>query len=57
MSRPAYCPGCGSTLPGDERTAVPISDPESGDGGYDCYCEACGWSGDILPDDEQGIYG
>lgn len=56
MSRPAYCPGCGSTLPGDERTAMPILEPESGDGGYDCYCGACGWSGDIYPDDEQGIY-
>lgn len=54
MSRPYFCPNCGTALRPDERPAVPISDPETGDGGYDCYCVACGWSGDVYPDDEQG---
>ena len=56
MSRPSFCPNCGAALSSDEGTvAVPITDPETGDGGYDCYCPACDWSGDVYPDDEQGM--
>jgi hypothetical protein len=48
MRRPSYCPSCGSPLPGDEasKTLVEI------EGGYDCYCPCCRWSGDIMPDEE-----
>lgn len=56
MSRPSFCPNCGAALPDDDRAAVPIGDPKTVDGGYECYCGACGWPGDILPDDEQEIY-
>jgi hypothetical protein len=55
VSRPSFCPHCGAALSPEERSAVPIYDPATGDGGYDCYCDTCGWSGDVYPDDEQGI--
>lgn len=53
--RPNYCPNCGEALPKARNYAVPIVYGES-DGGYDTYCPACGWSGDILPDSEQGVH-
>lgn len=54
-NRPRFCPACGAALEG-ETAAVAIIDEGSGDGGYDCYCEACGWSGDVFPDAEQGAH-
>ena len=55
MSRPYFCPNCGAALSPEERAAVKIYDPGTGNGGYDCYCDACTWSGDVYPDSEQGI--
>ena len=52
MSRPGFCPNCGAALIG-ENAAVGILDDSSGDGGWDCSCRTCGWSGDVYPDDEQ----
>ena len=54
-SQPKFCPACGAALEGETAT-VAIIDERSGDGGYDCYCEACGWSGDMFPDAEQGAH-
>ena len=54
MSRPNYCPNCGTALQG-ENAAVCICDDRSGDGGYDTSCQSCGCSGDIMPDDEQFV--
>jgi hypothetical protein len=57
VSRPLFCPNCAAALPTDERAnaAVPIysanTNANTGDGGYDCYCESCGWSGDIYPEE------
>lgn len=53
MSRPGFCPNCAAALTG-ETAAVAILDDSTGDGGYDCSCASCGWSGDVYPDDEQG---
>lgn len=53
--RPNYCPNCGEALPEGENFAMPIIYP-GGDGGHDVYCGACGWSGDVLPDSEQGAH-
>jgi hypothetical protein len=55
MSRPSFCPGCGAVLT-DETAAVGVLDDRTGNGGYDCYCGTCGWSADVLPDDEQGTH-
>lgn len=52
---PKFCPDCGAALT-DDTAAVGIFDGHTGDGGYDVYCETCGWSGDVFPDDEQGMY-
>ncbi len=51
MTEPNYCPNCGAPFSG-EFSAVAISNPENNSCGYDCYCFACKWSGDIWPDDE-----
>lgn len=51
---PKFCPDCGAGLTG-ETAAVAIEEDRTGDGGYDVYCEACGWSGDVWPDDEHGL--
>lgn len=52
---PKFCPDCGAALTAD-NAVVGVIDDRSGDGGYDCYCEVCGWSGDISPDDEHGRF-
>ncbi len=52
-SKPKYCPNCGKKgldvvilydVKPDEVTVI-----------YDCYCEKCGWSGDISPDSVANI--
>ena len=35
-----------------ENSAVGIWHTDESGAGYDCYCSACEWSGDIWPDDE-----
>ena len=52
MTRPKYCPNCGTLLT-DEYSAEAISSTMENRPGYDCYCSACEWSGDIWPDDES----
>lgn len=50
MDKPNFCPNCGHTLPEGDHGAQSLV------GGYDCYCDTCGWSGDINPDDiERGL--
>lgn len=57
MTRPRYCPACAAPIPPGDRWAMPIASVDR-EGrpvppyGYDVYCAACGWSGDIMPDDE-----
>lgn len=55
MNRLGFCPTCGAALEG-ETSAVAILDDSTGNGGWDCSCESCGWSGDVWPDDEQGRF-
>ena len=54
MSEPKFCPNCGWALPDGPRGRQPFSITKAGvtSGGWDCYCDACSWSGDIMPDDE-----
>lgn len=52
---PKFCPDCGAALTG-ETAVVGIIEDRSRDGGYDCYCASCEWSGDIWPDNEQGLH-
>ena len=52
MSKLRFCPNCGAALE-SENAALEIYDDRSGDGGYDCYCQSCEWSGDVWPDEEQ----
>ena len=52
MSRPNFCPHCGHKLPDGAHGAQGFTQGRTGDGGWDCYCDICGWSGDILPDEE-----
>lgn len=58
MSRPNHCPNCGKALPEGNQYAMPIISEGShaSDGGYDVYCPSCRWSGDIMPDAEQGVH-
>jgi len=48
---PQFCPSCAAPLPEGPRGREPFSTTVDGDG-WDCYCAACKWSGDIFPDDE-----
>jgi len=49
--RPKFCPECGKPLEDDGRNwvqeCVPVNKWSEY---YDCYCDECGWSGDISPD-------
>lgn len=51
MTRPRYCPNCAKALSDESHNTQAFSSGE--DGGWDCYCDACEWSGDIFPDDER----
>ena len=54
MSRPIFCPNCGAKLPEGAHGAQPfVGTGLVGEDGWDCFCDACRWSGDILPDDED----
>ena len=49
--RPRFCPGCGKPLADDGRNWVQEMVPaKEGQELYDCFCDECGWSGDISPD-------
>ena len=48
---PKWCPNCATRLPEGAHGAQGFSDTEESDAtGWDCFCEACYWSGDIIPD-------
>lgn len=62
---PRFCPGCAAPLVdvAGSCALMPIGVPAGRSGdyaelgpddpwGWDCYCAACGWSGDISPDEE-----
>ena len=57
MSRPVFCPNCGKKLPDGPHGAQGVTNTVSGRGGWDCYCETCKWSGDIMPDSEAKPFG
>ena len=48
--KPKYCPSCGKPI--DDCVGIYARDREGleENGGHDCWCEHCKWSGDILPD-------
>ncbi len=63
MLRPNFCPACGARLPEGDRYAMPTErsrDCPASSGrnallawrGFDVYCPACEWSGDIEPDEK-----
>jgi len=56
--RPRFCPGCGARLPDGAHGAQPFShDDKASDDearwSWNCYCDACHWSGDISPESEE----
>ena len=55
MSRPKFCPNCSTAVDENYNYAVPFSADSYGRErrGWDCYCDGCQWSGDILPDLED----
>lgn len=55
MSKPLFCPNCRAALPDGPKGAQPFT--SGADGAWDCYCGGCKWSGDIMPDDEEGAAG
>ena len=50
--RPNFCPNCAAPLPEGSHGAQGFSHIELMEDaeGWDCFCDACYWSGDILPD-------
>ena len=57
---PKFCPNCGAPLKDIVEYWVDSSRPETPENpyrgiGYDCYCEKCGWSGNIEPDEDVNI--
>ena len=51
---PKYCPGCGKEfvrISDGKIWVMPYGEPvgkgEFKTTGFDCYCDLCGWSGDI----------
>ena len=53
MTRPNFCPNCAAPLAETPHGAQPFT--AEGDGGWDCFCDACKWGGDILPDEEATV--
>lgn len=52
--RPKYCPNCAALLPEGPHGAQEFGSEGSVNiEGWDCYCPACEWSGDILPDERE----
>jgi len=52
--KPRFCPNCGTKLK-DIVIAYRELHNDLIEIVYDCYCENCGWSGDIAPDSVHGI--
>lgn len=64
LTPPRFCPGCGAEFRDtkESRALMPIGQPFGPSldraelepeitWGWDCYCVACEWSGDIRPDE------
>ena len=45
---PKFCPNCAMPL---HAVGMETTDPDP-ENGWDCFCQACHWSGDIFPDCE-----
>ena len=53
--RPLFCPNCATPLllgvhGAQPWSAAPGPYSEESEEGWDCFCNACYWSGDIMPD-------
>jgi len=49
--QPNFCPNCGRRFANEGNSRVPFGIVESeAIVGWDCFCDACYWSGDIEPD-------
>ena len=60
VPRPIYCPNCTTELAPDDGGAspftiinAPVAQYLPHTDGFECFCDACHWSGDILPDDVE----
>ena len=51
LQRPNFCPNCAGPLPDGSHGAQPYEIDEDHMIGWDCYCDACGWGGNIEPDE------
>lgn len=52
-NRPKFCPNCGAKIK-DYQAEVDVIRKE---GGFDCLCKKCGWSGEINPDSLTDLEG
>lgn len=52
-NKPKFCPSCGAR--GLDAVVLYDIKPNEITVIYDCYCEKCGWSGDISPDSVANI--
>mgnify|MGYP001589285579 CR=1 FL=1 len=50
--KPKFCPNCGKPLRGRNAIQPFTTRITQTIIGYDTYCKACGWSGDISPDEK-----
>ena len=52
--RPRFCPNCAAPLSEEPHNAQPWNTDKDSDfiEGWDCFCDACGLAGDIVPDYE-----
>ena len=49
--RPLFCPNCATLLPDGSHAPQEFGTTDgSEETGWDCFCNACHWSGDIMPD-------
>ena len=48
--KPKFCPNCGKPLRGKNAVQPYVTLDYNTD--YNTYCNACGWSGDINPNEE-----
>ena len=51
LREPQFCPSCAAPLREGPRVRRLWHDTDDVTG-WDCHCSACGWSGDIIPDEE-----
>lgn len=66
MTKPIYCPNCGTKFIDEDFYTKSFTSYESKDtsgatviiniNGWSCECETCNWEGDILPYDEDSEF-